>query len=678
MEELFYGKKKAENMPSTPPPPSACDAEKKDYVLRELSKVYASVFRPVEEATNVGKTTFIEYLLGKSFPGERVGPEPTTDRFTAVMYGEDERTIPGNALTVAPNSPFRALQREGNNFLSRFEGSMCAPLLEHLTPSTRRACSPAKQRVARNYDFDVLDISDELMSVIKGFKGHEDKVRVVLNKADSVSQQQLMRVYGALMWSLGKVLNTPEMPSVYGFDKKKKELLDTMPAQFRTPGYQEAQAQLEAWQRQNASQLACGLARVWTVRTLDPSTRQLAAVIVKNLLAKGLALDDASLAELRGQRPRSAKRKPFESHGGSRRRSATATCSCARGGAPQRPRGGSARGRARRVLACVAELRRRGGLEAAELGGVAQFALGALRDDDAASRRGVRGAQRRQRARALEGDGLARQLLAASLPQLVPALLRAMRRTVQDVTDFKRDAALLRVDAVDRAPAPFHGNGPGSDDDDATDDEALLGGGDPSGAWSLRRASRTPWRRIPKAAAGHEATFLFGVAAACVDFAAAGGVGRAFTEKGNPGHPLRGSTSGPRGDDDPETDEPVDARLATDCGKFWLVVPSFFEMLAGLAMTLRNFSLVFRTYGSEAAKVVRVALAEGKHPFAGGVFLVRVPTMLAILDDTWFLARLQDAEQKKADLQKGGRLAVICRGRHSALDIKVDATKKPR
>ena len=46
-------------------------------------------------------------------------------------------------------------------------------------------------------------------------KPYEDKIRIVLNKADRVNHQQLMSVYGALMWSLGKVLNTPEVARVY-------------------------------------------------------------------------------------------------------------------------------------------------------------------------------------------------------------------------------------------------------------------------------------------------------------------------------------------------------------------------------------------------------------------------------------------------------------------------------
>jgi GTPase SAR1 family protein len=30
---------------------------------------------------SVGKTSFIRYIIGKDFPGARIGPEPTTDRW---------------------------------------------------------------------------------------------------------------------------------------------------------------------------------------------------------------------------------------------------------------------------------------------------------------------------------------------------------------------------------------------------------------------------------------------------------------------------------------------------------------------------------------------------------------------------------------------------------------------
>lgn len=70
-------------------------------------------------------------------------------------------------------------------------------------------------RIILLFDAHKLDISDEFSEVIKALKNHEDKMRVVLNKADQIETQQLMRVYGALMWSLGKIINTPEVVRVY-------------------------------------------------------------------------------------------------------------------------------------------------------------------------------------------------------------------------------------------------------------------------------------------------------------------------------------------------------------------------------------------------------------------------------------------------------------------------------
>ena len=56
-------------------------------------------------------------------------------------------------------------------------------------------------RILLLFDAHKLDISDEFRWSIEALKGHGDKIRIVLNKADMVDHQALMRVYGALMWS---------------------------------------------------------------------------------------------------------------------------------------------------------------------------------------------------------------------------------------------------------------------------------------------------------------------------------------------------------------------------------------------------------------------------------------------------------------------------------------------
>ncbi|KAH8072477.1 hypothetical protein JL721_3755 [Aureococcus anophagefferens] len=193
---------------------------------------------------STGKTTLISSLCGGDYDGAHIGPEPTTEKFVAVV-GAPGHTLPsskrGNYVSMMPELPFGGLSRYGQAFLGRFSASFFpepnVPSLTQLVTfvDTPGVLSGEKQRVNRSYDFasvsrwfaerselvlllfdaHKLDISDEFRDIIAGLKGLEGRVRCVLNKADTVDNERLVRVYGALMFNVGKILQTPEVVRVF-------------------------------------------------------------------------------------------------------------------------------------------------------------------------------------------------------------------------------------------------------------------------------------------------------------------------------------------------------------------------------------------------------------------------------------------------------------------------------
>jgi hypothetical protein len=105
------------------------------------------------------------------------------------MDGPEERIIPGNALAVSHDLPYRGLEKFGVSFLNRLEGSVLpSPVLRNITLiDTPGVLSGEKQRVNRGYNFcevvawfamradlilllfdaHKLDISDEFRNVIE-------------------------------------------------------------------------------------------------------------------------------------------------------------------------------------------------------------------------------------------------------------------------------------------------------------------------------------------------------------------------------------------------------------------------------------------------------------------------------------------------------------------------------
>ncbi|CAJ1350239.1 unnamed protein product [Effrenium voratum] len=262
-----------EEEPEVPPP--SCDpgegSERKrkaavaqQQVLRKLWGIYEHTVLPMERQSfyehfgappisleefearpqvlllgqySTGKTSMVKWITGTDSNHFDVKPQPSTDKFMAVVHGEKECIIHGNAAACLPQLPYQGLSTFGADFLGSFQALVLpSDILQDITfIDTPGVLSGSKQRIGRDYDFakisawmaeradlvlltfdaHKLDISDEFQQVMEVLRPHASKVRCVLNKADQIDAANLVRVYGALLWNVGKVLRTPEVARVF-------------------------------------------------------------------------------------------------------------------------------------------------------------------------------------------------------------------------------------------------------------------------------------------------------------------------------------------------------------------------------------------------------------------------------------------------------------------------------
>ncbi|XP_039216616.1 sarcalumenin isoform X3 [Crotalus tigris] len=187
---------------------------------------------------SVGKSTMINYLLGLDDTPHQLytGAEPTTSEFTVIMHGPKVKTIEGIVMAADSTRSFSPLEKFGQNFLEKLIGiEIPHKLLERVTFVDTPGIIENRKQQERGYPFnDVcqwfidradlifvvfdptkLDVGLELEMLFRQLKGRESQIRIILNKADSLATQELMRVYGALFWSLAPLINVTEPPRVY-------------------------------------------------------------------------------------------------------------------------------------------------------------------------------------------------------------------------------------------------------------------------------------------------------------------------------------------------------------------------------------------------------------------------------------------------------------------------------
>ncbi|CAG4965972.1 unnamed protein product [Parnassius apollo] len=234
-----------------------------DIVLRDLKRLYENSIKPLEvlykyrDLSNRhfgdpeifskplvlfmgpwsgGKSSILNYLTGLEFTewSLRTGAEPSPAYFNILMHGKDPEVLDGTQL--AADWTFSGLQKFGQGLEERLRGlKYPSKLLEKVNIVEIPGILEVRKQVSRVFPFNdacqwfidradiiflvydpsKLDVGPETEAILDQLKGRESQTRIVLNKADTVKPEELMRVQSALIWNISPLMSSAQPPVMY-------------------------------------------------------------------------------------------------------------------------------------------------------------------------------------------------------------------------------------------------------------------------------------------------------------------------------------------------------------------------------------------------------------------------------------------------------------------------------
>ncbi|KAI8437611.1 hypothetical protein MSG28_011876 [Choristoneura fumiferana] len=194
-----------------------------EIVLRDIKKLYENSIKPLE--------TLYKY---RDLSNRHFGAEPSPAYFNILMHGKDPEVLDGTQL--AADWTFSGLQKFGQGLEERLRGLRHpSKILEKVNIVEIPGILEVRKQVSRVFPFNdacqwfidradiiflvydpsKLDVGPETEAILDQLKGRESQTRIVLNKADSVKPEELMRVQSALIWNISPLMSSAQPPVMY-------------------------------------------------------------------------------------------------------------------------------------------------------------------------------------------------------------------------------------------------------------------------------------------------------------------------------------------------------------------------------------------------------------------------------------------------------------------------------